>query len=329
MRCGRQPGGDNAKRLGLCPAATDPAFNGFNRGSHAGRVCWLVAGSFCHAKIQGTFAEKQRSCMQCEFYQKVRAEEDAIFQSTGNVNIFAATHIGHARKANEDRFLVKKLKDGSVLLAVADGVGGAIGGDYAAETVRGRLAGIEQVTQGAEQQELAALVQEVDLAVRSKADADPDLGGMGTTLICVLLRDGFAIWVHVGDSRLYVLQDKRLIQITEDQTFARFLLEEGEITAEQVATHYSRHVLDQCVGCGDCEPETGRLRLKDQDLLVLTTDGLHKSIAAETMAFVLNTAPDLESKAGALVQAALDAGGKDNITIVIAEKNTAGYTQRK
>lgn len=250
-----------------------------------------------------------------------------MIQSTGNVDIFAATHIGRVRKANEDRFLIKKLKDDSVLLAVADGVGGEIGGDYAAEIVRGKLAGIEQVTQGAEQQELAALVQEVDLAVRSEADADPDLGGMGTTLICVLLRDGFAFWVHVGDSRLYVLQDKRLIQITEDQTFARFLLEEGEITAEQVATHYSRHVLDQCVGCGDCEPETGRLRLEDQDLLVLTSDGLHKSIAAETMASVLNNAPDLEFKAGSLVQAALDAGGKDNITIVIAEKNKTDKAQ--
>jgi protein phosphatase len=324
MQCGRQPGGNKAKKLGLCPAAIDPTFNGFNRGTHAGRMCWLVAGTFCHAKVQGTFAEKQSSCKHCEFYQKVHAEEGATLQSTGNVKIFAATHIGLVRKANEDRFLIKKLEDDSVLIAVADGVGGEIGGDYAAEIVRGRLAGIELVTQGAEQQEIVSLVQEIDLAIRNEADSDPDLGGMGTTLICALLRGGFAFWVHVGDSRLYVLQDRRLLQITEDQTFARFLLEEGEITAEQVATHYSRHVMDQCVGCGDCEPETGQLKLEDQDLLVLTSDGLHKSIAAETMASVLNTAPDLESKAGSLVQAALDAGGKDNITIVIAAKNIDG-----
>jgi hypothetical protein len=174
MQCGRQPGGKNAKKFGLCPAAIDPTFNGFNRGSHAGRICWLVAGTFCHAQVQGTFAEKQSSCKQCAFYKKVHAEEGTTLQSAGKVNIFAATHIGRVRKANEDRFLIKKLEDDSVLVAVADGVGGEIGGDY----------------------------------------------------------------------------------------------------------------------------------------------------AAETMVSVLNTAPDLESKAGSLIQAALDAGGKDNITIVLAGKNT-------
>ena len=164
-------------------------------------------------------------------------------------------------------------------------------------------------------------MQEVDLAIYNETESDPRFEGMGTTLICVLLRKEFAYWVHVGDSRLYVLHDGQLTQITEDQTFARFLLEEGEITPEQVPTHYSRHVMDQCVGCGICEPETGRLLFKDEDLIVLTTDGLHKEIDNEHLASILQAKTNLEAKTKSSVQAALDAGGKDNITIVIAEKN--------
>jgi protein phosphatase len=141
---------------------------------------------------------------------------------------------------------------------------------------------------------------------------------MGSTLIGVLLRDRIAYWVHVGDSRLYLFRNGTLTQVTEDQTLARFLLEEGEITAEQLPTHYSRHVMDQCVGCGYVEPETGRLEFLDGDLLVLSTDGLHREISANTFDSILKMDTDLEVKARALVKAALDAGGKDNITVVMA-----------
>lgn len=321
MKCGREPGGENARKLGICPAAEDTSYSGFNQGINAGRLCWLVAGTFCGGKVQGAFAEKRVSCKQCDFYQRVHAEEGDTIQSIDNMNIFAATHIGRVRKANEDRYLIKRLNDGSILLAIADGLGGEAAGDYAAEIVRSRLAGINQVPRGEEEQQLEALVKAADLAVYSEARKDPDTEGMGTTLVCVLLRDGLAYWVHVGDSRLYVLHDEQLIKITEDQTFARFLVEEGEITPEQVPTHYSRHVLDQTVGCSICEPETGRLEFKGNDLLILTTDGLHKKIATETMISLLKAETDLETKAKSLVEAALDSGGKDNITIVIAERS--------
>ena len=321
MRCGRQPGGKNAHKQGICPAAADTTFNNFNQGINAGRVCWLVAGTFCGGKAQGTFAEKQISCKRCKFYQKVHAEEGDTIQSIDKLKIFAATHIGRVRKVNEDRYLIKKLDDGAVLLAVADGLGGEAAGDYAAEIARSRLAGINRVPRGEEERQLGALVKAADLAVYNESGKDPDLEGMGTTLVCVLLRDGLAYWVHVGDSRLYVLRDRQLIKITEDQTFARFLVEEGEITPEQVPTHYSRHVLDQTVGCSICEPETGRLEFKEQDLLILTTDGLHAKITADTMISILVAETDLETKAKSLVEAALNSGGKDNITIVIARRS--------
>ena len=79
--------------------------------------------------------------------------------------------------------------------------------------------------------------------------------------------------------------------------------------------------MDQTVGCGICEPETGRLEFKKGDLLILTTDGLHKKIAAETIISLLVAETDLETKAKSLVEAALDSGGKDNITLVIAARS--------
>ena len=321
MKCGREPGGEKAHELGECPAAIDSTFNGFNLGQNSGRACWLTAGTFRNGKVQGSLAEKRVSCRECDFYQKVNNEESITQLSVGPMRVLALSNIGLVRKTNEDRYLIKKLDNDTFLLAIEDGLGGEAAGDYAAEILRGRLARIEHIHRDKEQQELERLVKDIDMTIYNEAEKNIDLEGMGSTLVGVILRDGFAYWVHVGDSRLYILRDRQLMQITEDQTLARFLLEEGEITAEQVPTHFSRHIMDQCVGCGICEPETGRLEIKEKDLLILTTDGLHKSISEEEMISLLNADTNIETKARSLVQAALDAGGNDNITILIASSN--------
>ncbi len=211
------------------------------------------------------------------------------------------------------------MQDNSVLIAVADGLGGGVSGDYSAEKIRKNFAGLKQVTKNNEQPELDQLVRKIDRAIYAESQRIQDLEGTGSTFVGVLLRNGLAHWVHVGDSRLYVLRNEKLTQVTEDQTLARFLLEEGEITPDQLPTHYSRHVMDQCVGCGYSEPETGNLKFHTGDLLVLSTDGLHKQIPEPTLNSILNAATDLETKARSLVKAALDAGGNDNITLILAQ----------
>ena len=236
-----------------------------------------------------------------------------------NTKFFGITHIGLVRKSNEDRYLIKELKDNSVLIAVADGLGGEAAGDYAAEILRGKLAGLNHISRNNEQPELDQMARGIDRSVYTEGRENNALEGMASTLVGVLLRDRTAHWVHVGDSRLYLLRNGTLTQVTEDQTLARFLLEEGEITAEQLPTHYSRHVMDQCVGCGHAEPETGRLKFLAGDLLVLSTDGLHGEIPGNKLNSILNTDSNLETKARSLVKAALDAGGKDNITVVMAQ----------
>jgi len=319
MKCGREPGGQKACELGICPAAIDASFDGLNLGKNAGRTCWLVAGTFCNEEAQGAFVKKQKSCKDCTFYRQVHAEEEMADLKIGTINIVALTHTGLVLKSNEDRYFIKKLADDSILLAVADGLGGEVAGDYAAEIMISRLAGINRIDSGNEIEKLALLSREADLAIADIKEEDPNLEGMGTTLVCVLLRNGVAYWSHVGDSRLYLLRDKQLLQITEDQTLARFLLKEGEITSEQVLTHYSRHVMDQCIGCGYCEPETGQFSVREKDLLILATDGAHQKVTTETLLSFLSGKTDIETKARSLVDAALEAGGKDNITLVVAQ----------
>jgi len=80
--CGREPGGRNAHEYGVCPASTEPVFDGTNSGKNSGRACWVVAGTFCGGRVQGTYAEKMGSCMKCEFQHLVSAEEHPDFTFT-------------------------------------------------------------------------------------------------------------------------------------------------------------------------------------------------------------------------------------------------------
>jgi len=79
-KCGREPGGSKTHELGVCPAATAQSYNGLNSGKNAGRICWAVAGTFCGGKVQGTFAQKQATCMACDIFRTVRTEEGAGFK---------------------------------------------------------------------------------------------------------------------------------------------------------------------------------------------------------------------------------------------------------
>jgi protein phosphatase len=316
--CGREPGGAKADTEGVCPAASGKAFDAFNNGVNAGRSCWLVAGTFCDNKIMGTFAEKIDTCKNCGFYQKVQEEEHSFRKVDGDISFYAATHIGYVKKNNEDRYYYKSLEDSALLLAVADGLGGQAAGDYAAEILRGRLASLHQVPAGHEEEVLSTLAVETDRFILAAAEKKESLEGMGTTLLCVLIRGCRASWVHVGDSRLSVYRNGTLIQVTEDQNLARYLVEEGEIKPEEVADHYSRNILDQSLGDILDGPETGSITLESGDILLLSTDGFHNLVLPGQIVLKLQTESNLKTAADALIKEALERGGTDNITLIMA-----------
>ena len=84
-KCGREPGGVNVEELGVCPATTESRLDGTHGGKNAGRACWVVAGSMCGGKIQGTYAEKYANCSKCEFFMKVKSEENGSFEMTATL----------------------------------------------------------------------------------------------------------------------------------------------------------------------------------------------------------------------------------------------------
>ncbi len=230
------------------------------------------------------------------------------------VRVYGCSAKGRDRKENEDRYLITTPAEDALLLAVADGMGNGRGGAHAAETIMlqmTRFTGLDRI-----RSRLMGLVSEIDLAIFNSANVE-----MGATCTVVLLVNHFAYYVHVGDSRMYLFRNGRLLQITRDQNMAQFLVEEGKLSPEEARTHHSRHLLDQCVGCGHCEPEQGSLEIHPGDIVLLTTDGIHHSIHIEEMTDILIRQEDIRTKTIMLLEAALSTGTGDDGTVVMAKIN--------
>ena len=231
---------------------------------------------------------------------------------------FSMTHQGRLREKNEDMCFVKEFEDGSALLGVFDGLGGAAGGEKAAEKARDSLAEFDPDSKLLERH-LVELMEIANRAILDMVDEIPDLSGMGTTMTVAYAGNGSVTWAHVGDSRLYLFRGGKLQRITEDDTIPGLLLAEGEIDQEEARVHPLKNVLFDCIGRGDFEAHAGRFEIQEQDILLLSTDGLHDEVPEKEMISILLLNKHLQGMLEALVSAALEAGGRDNITVVGAE----------
>ena len=227
----------------------------------------------------------------------------------------ALTHVGLVKDQNQDRFLIKEFSGDSVLIAVADGAGGTPAGEEASGVVIERLNDFQPDSQPPEAN-LVKLMQEADQQIFGAVEKEPDLKGMGSTLTAAFVRGEAVFWAHVGDSRLYLFREDELTQITEDDTMAGFLLSEGEITREESRVHPGRDFLFDFIGSGEFEEETGSFTIRKDDLLLLTTDGLHDGVPEEILVSILLSNSELDKKLDALVSTALKESGKDNVTVV-------------
>lgn len=224
-----------------------------------------------------------------------------------------STHPGYKRQDNQDRYLIARLAGGEVLAAVADGVGGHTGGAMAAQTAVQSLENNIQ-THGAS---LWSAFLAAGRAVEQAAESSPEFTDMGTTLTAVLLKKDRLEWSHLGDTRLYLFRNGVLSCLTRDDTAAQELVEDGHLSIEEARQHPTRHMLYECLGCGDCEPSLGRQKVLPGDLIMICSDGLHGELTDEQMSSVLVGGDPLESKANRLIQSALQAGGADNISVVL------------
>jgi protein phosphatase len=213
--------------------------------------------------------------------------------------------------------LVNVLDDDCALLAVADGMGGHAAGEVAAQLAIETFEGYRPIRRdiGAD---LLDQMEKAQRRVIERSHAVASFSGMGTTLSVLFLAGGTAFWAHVGDTRIYHLHEGSLIRITEDHTVAGMLLKKGEITREQARLHSYGNVLTRCIGCERYQPDSGSFDLTQGDFVLISSDGLHDLIADEQIAAVLSAHIPITEKLDRMVSACLEAGGRDNITAVIA-----------
>ncbi len=224
-----------------------------------------------------------------------------------------ATHRGLVRQTNEDSFLVRK-----GLYVVCDGMGGARGGEVASQMACERL--VTLVPGSAGKDELLAAIVDANGSIAARSLAEPHLLGMGTTLTSALIQDGTIILGHVGDSRAYLLHQGALRQLTDDHSWVGEMVRRGELTAAEAASHPHRSVITRALGTeGETTPDLLEIRPEPGDRLLLCSDGLSGMVSDEKIQEVLRQLDGPQAAADALVQAALEGGGEDNITVVVVD----------
>ena len=231
---------------------------------------------------------------------------------------FAGSDVGRMRSGNEDSYFC-----GQTVFAVADGLGGHQGGEVASATAVEPLAhldGREFPDPGEAAEALATAIREANQAILDRAAGDPALYGMGTTVTAAAIAgDGHIQLAHVGDSRAYLLRDGALDQLTTDHTVVGELVRRGRLTSEQAAIHPERSILTRAVGLDPRVPVDlpDPLELRSGDQLLLCSDGLTEAVGGDRIAALLSAAPDGHAACRSLIDAANDAGGPDNITVVL------------
>ncbi len=231
------------------------------------------------------------------------------------------THTGLVRAVNEDALLVRPDLG---LYAVSDGMGGAAAGELAAQmaidAVREELEGSGALRPAhAGPLLLRSGVETANTLIHATGQADPRKRGMGTTFTGILVFGGRIALAHVGDSRAYVLRGRRFEQLSEDHSLVAELVRAGELTPEEAATWPRRNELVRAVGVDDdVEVDTRIAPVEPGDVYLLCSDGLHGYVDDKTIAAVLRAEPDLTRAAQRLVECSLDAGGYDNVTVVLA-----------
>ncbi len=288
--------------------------------------------------------------------QQHASEEQVLPSSRVTAEIAALSHIGHVRDTNEDSFAVFRMgrfiervssnvpeselssrtEESGHLLMVADGLGGHAAGDIASRTTL--IAALQMILRSprwalklddpeTRQAEIASMraralqyLAGVHEAVRKRAGAGEGLHGMGTTLVGAYSVGNDLFVIHVGDSRAYLLRDGRLHRLTRDHTLAQSYADQGLIPQTEVESHWLGHVLTRAIGTDEKLPESemSHIDIEDGDSLLLCSGGLTRMLEESEIVALLSSRASCETQCSALVARALELGGKDNVTVILA-----------
>jgi len=243
----------------------------------------------------------------------------------------AATDVGRLRTINQDRFVLLPNRD---LFIVADGMGGHQGGEVASRLA---VETLQVAYQDATADALTEAITAANHRIRNEGDADPDLRGMGTTLVALALMpeepdpdepfdDDDAeppqhlLIANVGDSRGYLFRDGSLTQLTEDHSVVADLVREGSISPEEAEVHPQRNIVTRVLGVYETvEVDLWPVDPIGHDRYLLCSDGLFNEVSADQISSVLRRLDDPNEAASELVRLANEGGGRDNITVVIVD----------
>jgi PPM family protein phosphatase len=234
------------------------------------------------------------------------------------------TDVGRRRQRNEDYLSVNETPQG-LLLIVCDGMGGHVGGERASRLAVQQFVEAFQSGEGDPRALFANAVERANHEVFRESAMHAELAGMGTTLVAALVHEGRALVVNVGDSRAYRWHAGRLERVTSDHSVVEELVAAGRITEEQARVHPQRNLITRALGtAARVEPDFFNVDIGDGDALLLASDGLHGMISDATISQILRSQSGPDAACDALVAAALEAGGDDNVTVALVRRGADG-----
>lgn len=270
--------------------------------------------------------------------------------SATHLTFCAETNIGQVRQGNEDNFLILDLSSDAswagiaeeatglqslslgaegAVFAVSDGMGGALAGEVASrmavEIVRDlmpRFREREEYRQLTLQEQLRVAIEQANAAIHIESIVNAECRGMGATFTAVAIAGDHACFAQVGDSRAHLIRQGQITRITKDQSVVQQLIDLGQITEEQAATHPRRNYILQALGAThEIDVVVSYLPLRAGDLLLLCSDGLSGKMSNDEMAQIVTEAADFKEACSQLIALANERGGEDNITVLLVQVN--------
>ncbi|MBE5903111.1 MAG: Stp1/IreP family PP2C-type Ser/Thr phosphatase [Pseudobutyrivibrio sp.] len=235
----------------------------------------------------------------------------------------AKTDVGIKRKINQDAIFYSDTAVGKLpnLYLVADGMGGELAGDYAsAKCVETIINCIKKSKETEPVRILEEAIQTANNLIYAESKSDPEKAGMGTTLVMATIIDGHLFVANVGDSRLYVANSSKVLQVTKDHSVVAELVRTGELDEDDARTDKRKNMITRAVGAESAiAADYFDVALKGREHILLCSDGLTNMVSDKEILSILKSADSIEDRATRLVELANSYGGKDNISVIIVE----------
>lgn len=236
---------------------------------------------------------------------------------------FSRTDVGRRREVNQDYMFTSETAVGKLpnLFLVADGMGGHKAGEYASRRAVEII--VEHITAGDSNQAVTLIkkaVLEANRQLLKEAIIDIEKEGMGTTLVAATIVGNKMLAANVGDSRLYVVNEEEITQVTRDHSYVAEMVRSGKIKKSEAKSHPDKHMITRAVGVfPTVDVDFFEVELKEKDYILLCSDGLTNMVEEEEIRQIVSGQAEMEDKITTLIEVANKNGGTDNITVVLVE----------